>query len=75
MPPISPSQLKDAYNTIIEVSRSLDYDTLQFVLDSIKIYKLSPEDGKAIAQISELSYKLAWEQIQSLAQERLNSQE
>ena len=74
-PPISPSQLKDAYNTIIEVSRSLDYDTLQFVLDSIKIYKLSPEDGKAIAQISELAYKLAWEQIQSLAQERLNSQE
>ncbi|WP_197027047.1 EAL domain-containing protein [Butyrivibrio sp. MC2021] len=74
-PPILDSQLKDAYNTIIEVSKSLDYDTLQFVLDSIKVYKLPPDDAKAVSQISELSYKLAWEQIQSVAQDRLSSQE
>ena len=50
-PPISKAQLRDAYSTIIEVSKSFDYDTLQFVLDSIKIYKLPPDDAKAIARI------------------------
>ncbi|MDC7293855.1 EAL domain-containing protein [Butyrivibrio sp. DSM 10294] len=74
-PPISKAQLRDAYSTIIEVSKSFDYDTLQFVLDSIKIYKLPPDDAKAIARIGELSYKLSWEQIQSVASQRLNIEE
>jgi signal transduction histidine kinase/DNA-binding NarL/FixJ family response regulator/GGDEF domain-containing protein len=74
-PPISAAQLKDAYYSIIEVSKSLDYDTLQFLLDSIKIYSLPKDDAAAMSKISELSYKLNWDEIRHLAEERLNSQE
>ena len=72
-PEITDSQLADAYNTILEVSGILDYDTLQFVLDSIKSYKLPPGDKDIFKKISELAYKLKWDEITSMVQDRLKN--
>ena len=70
---ITKGQLKDAYGSIVEVSKVLDYDTLMFILESLKEYELSYEDSMTLKKISELSYKLDWDGIAQLAQDRLNS--
>ena len=72
---ISKAQMLDAYNSILEVSNILDYDTLQFILSSVKEYKLKPEDAKVIAEISNLAYKLKWDEIIQTVNNRLNDQE
>ncbi|MBE5829335.1 MAG: EAL domain-containing protein [Butyrivibrio sp.] len=65
--PISKSRMIDAYQTIIEVSKSLDYDTLTFILDSIKNYKLKPQDKDIVKKIGDMAYKLQWDEISELA--------
>ena len=57
----------DAYQTIIEVSKSLDYDTLTFILDSIKQYRLKPHDKDLVKRIGDMAYKLQWDEISELA--------
>jgi CheY-like chemotaxis protein/HPt (histidine-containing phosphotransfer) domain-containing protein len=64
---ISKAQMIDAYQTIIEVSKSLDYDTLTFILDSIKQYRLKPHDKDLVKRIGDMAYKLKWEEISELA--------
>ena len=65
----------DAYQSIIEVSKSLDYDTLTFILDSIKKYQLPEKDQKITRKIGEMAYKLQWDEIVNLANEGLSEQE
>ena len=72
---ISKAQLLDAYNSILEVSNILDYDTLQFILESVKEYKLPPKDAKIVAKISDFAYKLKWDEIIQTVNERLTGQE
>ncbi len=72
---ITPSQMKDAYQTIIEVSKTLDYDTLTFILDSLKKYSLKDEDAKIMRRIGEMAYKLQWDEIGNLAGEGLKGVE
>ncbi len=72
---ISKSQMKDAYSSMLEVSNILDYDTLQFILSSVKEYKLPPKEAKAVAEISDYAYKLKWDDIVTVVKERLNDQE
>ena len=72
---ISRAQMVDAYQSIIEVSKSLDYDTLTFILDSIKKYQLPEKDQKITRKIGEMAYKLQWDEIVNLANEGLSEQE
>jgi signal transduction histidine kinase/CheY-like chemotaxis protein/GGDEF domain-containing protein len=65
--PISKARMIDAYQTIIEVSKSLDYDTLTFILDSIKNYRLKPQDKDIVKRIGDMAYKLQWDEISELA--------
>jgi hypothetical protein len=70
-PEISEAQLIDAYKTILEVSKILDYDPLQFVLDSVQRYKKPKGDKEVISKVSELAYKLKWDEIATVVQEKL----
>ncbi len=68
---ISTAQLRDAYQSIIEVSKTLDYDTLTFILDSLRNYRLPDKDRKISRSIGEMAYKLQWDEIVRLASEGL----
>ena len=68
---ISKAQMIDAYQTIIEVSKSLDYDTLTFILDSIKQYRLKQGDRELVKKIGNMAYKLQWDEISELASKGL----
>lgn len=72
---ITPAQLKDAYQSIIEVSRSLDYDTLSFILESLKVYRLPEVHERNIRKIGNLSYSLKWDEIINVASDGLSIQE
>ncbi len=72
---ISRKELIDAYQSIAEISRTLDYDTLTFILDSLKKYSLPDRDARIIRKIGDLAYKLKWDEIINLAQEGLKEQE
>jgi len=72
---ITKAQMIDAYQSIIEVSKSLDYDTLSFILDSVKKYKLPDNDQKITRKIGEMAYKLQWDEIVNLAQKGISEQE
>ncbi len=74
-PPITNKQLIDAYNSILEVAMMFDYDTLMFILESLKNYRLEKNDKEIVKEISELAYKLKWDEITQLVQNRLTSQE
>ncbi len=72
---ISRSQIVDAYQSIVEVSRTLDYDTLTFILDSLKKYDIPENDERIFRKIGDLAYKLQWDEIVNLAREGLSAQE
>ena len=68
---IKPEKLKDAYATILEISGSLDYDTLTFVLDSLDKYRLPDKDREIVSRIKDLAYKLKWDEIIAVTKEAI----
>ena len=48
---ITPEELKDAYSAIEECATSLDYDSIEQILDELAGYKLGDEDKKKVALI------------------------
>ena len=64
--PIEPDQLAEAYETLKEVAASFDYDSLEFVLQSLDEYKLPPEDAEKFSKLKAAAAKLDWEEIKNL---------
>ena len=65
-PPIDEDALAEAYETLREVAGSFDYDSLQFVLQSLEDYKLPPADAEKISEIKSAANQLDWEKINKL---------
>ncbi len=74
-PMITKAQMSDAYSSILEVSKVFDYDTLMFILNSLKEYRLEEKDKEMVQQISALAYKLNWDEINNLVSNRLEMKE
>jgi hypothetical protein len=60
---------------MLEVGEKLDYDTLQFILDSLKTYQLPEKDEALVREIKDLSYHLDWDGMRSAIRKRLEQQE
>ncbi|SFP92529.1 His Kinase A (phospho-acceptor) domain-containing protein [Butyrivibrio proteoclasticus] len=73
--PISEVQLIDAYNTILEVCTALDYDTLTYILETVNKYSINGIDNDIIKKIGKLAYKLDWDGIKQIVEDRLNNRE
>ena len=65
-PLIDENELSEAYETMKEIAASFDYDSLQFVMQSLDEYKLPEEEAKRYKQIKEAAAKLDWEKINEL---------
>ena len=66
-PLIKPEEMKDAYGTIAEACKGLNYDMLELILESLKEYKLQEGDKENIGNIEKLLKKLDWESIEKIA--------
>ena len=68
---IKESEMKDAYGSMVEACKGLNYDTMELILDSLKDYNLSEKDMGNIGKIKDYLTKLDWESIEKIAQNEL----
>ncbi|MBR1629500.1 MAG: hypothetical protein IJ679_09625, partial [Lachnospiraceae bacterium] len=61
--------MHDAYSTLKEVASYMDYDAVEMVLESLKEYRLSPQDQKKIDQIERKLRALDWDAIEAFLME------
>ncbi|MBQ9487152.1 MAG: response regulator, partial [Selenomonadaceae bacterium] len=65
-PPIDDDALAEAYETMKEVAQTFDYDSMQFVIQSLEEYKLPPDEAKRFSEIKNAASKPDWEKVQEL---------
>ncbi len=65
-PLIEPDALAEAWETLKEVSASFDYDTLNFVLQSLEEYKLPDGEKEKFNELKSAAGKLDWDKIREL---------
>ncbi len=68
LPEIPPEVLSDAYAGLAEFAGDMDYELARMVMQSVKEYKLPPEDKKRFDEISEKLSQLDWDGIKSILQ-------
>ena len=68
---IKESEMKDAYGSMVEACKGLNYDTMELILDSLNDYNLSEKDMGNIGKIKDYLAKLDWESIEKIAQSEL----
>ena len=72
LPEIKAESLKDAYNTMLEVSSIMDYGMMETVLKGLKKYKLSDEDSEVVQKVTDCLLKLDWDGITDTVKARLS---
>ena len=61
--PMDKASMKEAYQTIVEIAQSLDYELMDDLLKTLKDYRLSDEDGNIISGIELKLSVLDWDGI------------
>ena len=65
-PLIKSSELSDAYSTMKDFAKTYDYDSMIFVLDSLKEYQTEDEDAERLNKIRSLTEEFKWEEISDI---------
>ena len=71
-PLIEPDALAEAYETLQEVAQTFDYDTLNFVIESLDEYRLPDTEREKFKSLKDASSKLDWEQIRKIVDSLVN---
>ena len=71
LPEISEGALREAYQTIIEIAGSYDYELMEDILKHLRGYRLSPSDRERLSDISKMLTELDWDGIMKKAGEAL----
>jgi len=58
--------LASTYDAIAECAAMMDYDMTEAALDSLKAYRLPPEDKKRVEEIRNAMMELDWERVAAL---------
>ena len=67
LPEISEEMLKEAYQTIIEIAGSYDYELMDEILKNLRGYRLPPSDREKVSGIAKLLTELDWDGIMKMA--------
>ena len=68
---IDESTLTDAYSAILEMSEIMDYDSVEMVLDSLKKYKMPPEDRDTFREIGRKLIELDWDAMAQIVRNKI----
>lgn len=63
---VSPEMLSEAYEALGEFIPAMDYDSVEMVLDSLKAYRLPPEDADRFRRMQIQLKQLEWEKLSDL---------
>jgi len=72
LPPISDAAMKDAYNSIIEVAGSMDYQMMEGLLKDIRGYALPKVHDDNIKEVEKDLLQLDWDAIRQVAEKGLS---
>ena len=70
-PELSGTELADAYQTIIEISSSMDFDLMDELLGDLGQYSLPDEDEERLDKIKKLLLEMNWDEIRNVAEKAL----
>ena len=63
LPLITDAQIKDAYNTIKEISSSFDFDTLTMIMDSLKGYRFPDAELSRYEELKKAAAIPDWDKV------------
>ena len=63
LPDIDEKALKEAYQTIVEIAQSMDYELMEGILSDLRTYNLPEADAKRVAAIEKMLTELDWDGI------------
>ena len=75
LPDISRGELKEAYQTMIEIAGSMDYEMMDEFLKSLRDYRFRPEDEEHIITAETMFNALDWDGITQEAEKALKNME
>ena len=64
--PIAPEELAEAWESLREVAKAFDYDSLNYILTELSQYKLPDDDEKKLQALRQAADKLVWEEINKI---------
>ena len=67
---IDPGMLEEAYEALGEFVGAEDYDSTEMVLDSLKAYRLPPEEDARFREMRIQLKQLEWEKLEALLKEK-----
>ncbi len=68
-PELSGAELKEAYQTIIEIAGSMDFDMMDGILKDLENYRLPEKDRELLEEIKSLCLDMNWDMIKTKVQE------
>ena len=68
-PPISESDLANAYDAIMEFIPQMDYDAVEMVLSALKEDTLPPRDGGTVRELEKRLRSFDWEGLETLMEQ------
>ena len=69
--PVPAAVLEDAYVSLVEFAEQMDVDMIEMVLESMKDYRLRPEDEKTMQEISDCLLALDWEKMATIVRQKI----
>ena len=72
-PELGPSEIKEAYQTIIEIAGSMDFDMMDGILKDLDNYRLPEKDEKLLKEIKALCLDMNWDEIKVKVQEAISN--
>lgn len=65
--PLMPTEkLHEAYDALREIAGSFDYDSVLFVMDSLKGYRMPPDEAERFGQLKKAVVKPDWDMIKQV---------
>ena len=69
LPAIDESALREAYQTIVEIAGSMDYELMEGILKELNGYRLPGPDRERVSKIERMLTELDWDGIIQIAQD------
>ena len=66
LPEMKPDQLEEAKNAMKEVAGSFDYDSIKYIMETIKQYRVPESEKKRIRELHKAILKADWDKIKQL---------
>ncbi len=66
LPLMPPEKLHEAYDALREIAGSFDYDSVLFVMDSLKGYRIPPDEAERFGKLKKAVAKPDWDMIKQV---------